>query len=85
MFIKNYLYELPEDIQIIIYKNVFARCITDIDKDKSIKYLVRLYTATNNPNTISKAWYRYIYYDESAMGRNNFLKSRGYSIRCLKN
>lgn len=50
MFIKNYLYELPEDIQIIIYKNVFARCITDIDKDKSIKYLVRLYTATNNPN-----------------------------------
>ena len=50
MFIKNYLYELPEDIQIIIYKNVFSRCITDIDKDKSIKYLVRLYTATNNPN-----------------------------------
>jgi len=43
------------------------------------------WTATNNPNTISKAWYRYIYYDESAMGRNNFLKSRGYSIRCIKN
>ena len=43
------------------------------------------WTVTNNSNTISKAWYRYIYYDESAMGRNNFLKSRGYSIRCIKN
>ena len=49
MFIKNYLYELPDDIQFAIYKNVFARCITDIERDKRIKYLNRLYRATDNP------------------------------------
>lgn len=43
------------------------------------------WTATINPKTISKAWYRYIYYDETAVGRNNYLKARGYSIRCVKN
>lgn len=50
MFIKNYLYELPDDIQSVIYKNVFARCIADIENKKDIKYLNRLYRATNNPN-----------------------------------
>ena len=49
MFIKNYLYELPDDIQYAIYKNVFARCIVDIERDKRIKYLNRLYRATDNP------------------------------------
>ena len=49
MFIKNYLYELPDDIQFTIYKNVFASCIADIDNKKDIKYLNRLYRATNNP------------------------------------
>jgi hypothetical protein len=50
MFIKNYLYELPDDIQSAIYKIVFSRCITDIERDKSIKYLNRLYKATTNPS-----------------------------------
>jgi len=50
MFIKNYLYELPDDIQSAIYKMVFSRCITDIERDKSIKYLNRLYKATTNPS-----------------------------------
>jgi hypothetical protein len=50
MFIKNYLYELPEDLQIAIYKNVFANCIAVIRNDKGIKYLHRLYKAVNNPN-----------------------------------
>jgi len=50
IFIKNYLYELPDDIQTAIYKNVFASCIAYIDNDKNIKYLSRLYRATNNPN-----------------------------------
>lgn len=49
MFITNYLYELPDDIQYAIYKNVFARCIVDIERDKRIKYLNRLYRATDNP------------------------------------
>ena len=49
MFIKNYLYELPDDIQFAIYKNVFASCIVDIENKKDIKYLNRLYRATNNP------------------------------------
>lgn len=50
MFKKNYLYELPDDIQVIIYKNLFNYCIIDIEKDTNIKYLHRLYRATNNPN-----------------------------------
>lgn len=50
MFKNNYLYELPDDIQIIIFKNIFNYCIKDIEKDKNIKYLNRLYRATNNPN-----------------------------------
>ena len=50
MFKNNYLYELPDDIQITIFKNIFNYCITDIEKDKNIKYLNRLYRATNNPN-----------------------------------
>lgn len=50
MFAKNYLYELPEDIQIIIYKKVFAKCIYDIDNERCLKYLNRLYRAVNNPN-----------------------------------
>ena len=50
MFKKNYLYELPDDIQVIIYKNLFNYCIIDIEKDTNIKYLNRLYRATNNPN-----------------------------------
>jgi hypothetical protein len=50
MFSKNYLLELPEDLQITIYKNVFSNCISDIENDKGIKYLNRLYSAVNNPN-----------------------------------
>jgi hypothetical protein len=50
MFIKNYLYELPDDIQSTIYKMVFARCLTDIERDKSIKYLNRLYKANTHPS-----------------------------------
>lgn len=50
MFKNNYLYELPDDIQIIIFKKIFNYCIIDIEKDKNIKYLNRLYRATNNPN-----------------------------------
>jgi hypothetical protein len=50
MFKNNYLYELPDDIQITIYKNVFACCIADIENDKNIKYLNRLYSAINNPS-----------------------------------
>jgi len=50
MFIKNYLYELPDDIQSAIYKIVFARCITDIERDKCIKYLNRLYKANTHPS-----------------------------------
>jgi hypothetical protein len=49
MFKNNYLYELPDDIQAVIYKNVFARCIANIENDKSIKYLNRLYIAVYNP------------------------------------
>jgi hypothetical protein len=50
MFKNNYFYELPDDIQNIIFKIIFKYCITDIEKDKNIKYLNRLYRATNNPN-----------------------------------
>ena len=50
MFAKNYLYELPEDLQITIYKNVFANCISAIENDRNIKFLNRLYSAVNNPN-----------------------------------
>jgi hypothetical protein len=50
MFKNNYLYELPDDIQNTIFKNIFNYCIIDIEKDKKIKYLNRLYRATNNPN-----------------------------------
>ena len=50
MFKNNYLYELPDDIQITIFKNIFNYCIIDIEKDKNIKYLNRLYIAINNPN-----------------------------------
>jgi hypothetical protein len=47
---RNYFYELPEDIQITIYKKVFDKCIDDIQNDKGIKYISRLYSATINPN-----------------------------------
>jgi hypothetical protein len=50
MFKNNYLYELPDDIQNTIFKKIFNYCIIDIEKDKKIKYLNRLYRATNNPN-----------------------------------
>jgi hypothetical protein len=50
LFKKNYLYELPDDIQSTIYKLVFDRCVYDIQNNKNIKYLNRLYCATNNPN-----------------------------------
>jgi len=50
LFINNYLYELPDDIQIIIYKIIFNECIYKIQNDKNIKYLNRLYSAINNPN-----------------------------------
>ena len=50
MFIKNYLYELPDDIQGIIYKKVFDRCIAHIKEDLNIKYLNRLYIAIHNPS-----------------------------------
>ena len=39
MFKNNYLYELPDDIQNAIFKNIFNYCIIDIEKDKKIKYL----------------------------------------------
>jgi hypothetical protein len=47
---RNYFYELPEDILNAIYKNVFDKCIDDIQNNKSIKYINRLYRATINPN-----------------------------------
>jgi hypothetical protein len=50
LFRINYLYELPEDIQVVIYKKVFEKCINDIRNDKNIKYINRLYRATINPN-----------------------------------
>lgn len=50
LFRKNYFYELPEDIQNIIYKIIFNTCIYDIQNDKNIKYIDRLYRTTNNPN-----------------------------------
>lgn len=49
MFIRNYLYELPDDIQTSIYKAVFNRCLEDINNDRGIKYMYRLYDALNNP------------------------------------
>jgi hypothetical protein len=49
MFIKNYLYELPDDIQGSIYRMVFSRCLRDIENDVGIKYMQRLYGAVNNP------------------------------------
>ena len=49
MFIRNYLYELPDDIQASIYRIVFSRCLCDIDNDRGIKYMYRLYKAVNNP------------------------------------
>lgn len=50
LFIKNYFFELPDDIQNTIYKIIFNKCIDNIQNDKNIKYLNRLYSATNNPN-----------------------------------
>jgi hypothetical protein len=47
---RNYFYELPEDIQNAIYKKVFDKCIDDIQNNKGIKYISRLYRATINPN-----------------------------------
>jgi hypothetical protein len=47
---RNYFYELPEDILNAIYKNVFDKCIDDIQNSKGIKYINRLYRATINPN-----------------------------------
>jgi hypothetical protein len=49
MFIRNYLYELPDDIQASIYRIVFSRCLYDIDNDRGTKYMYRLYRAVNNP------------------------------------
>ena len=50
MFFKNYLYELPDDIQTAIYKIVFADCIKYFEDDLSFKYLDRLYRTINNPS-----------------------------------
>ena len=50
MFKRNYLYELPDDIQTAIYRNVFSNCILYFANDRGIKYLNRLYRAVNNPN-----------------------------------
>ena len=50
LFRRNYLYELPDDILTIVYKKVFDKCLDDIQNNKSIKYISRLYTATINPN-----------------------------------
>ena len=50
LFRKNYFYELPEDIQNTIYKIIFNTCVYDIQNDKNIKYIDRLYRTTNNPN-----------------------------------
>lgn len=50
LFRKNYFYELPEDIQNSIYKIIFNTCVYDIQNDKNIKYIDRLYRTTNNPN-----------------------------------
>jgi len=49
MFKRNYFYELPDDIQTLIYKNVFTNCILYFANDRGIKYLNRLYLAVNNP------------------------------------
>ena len=49
MFRRNYLYELPDDIQATIYRIVFSRCIRDLENDRGIKYIYRLYGAVNNP------------------------------------
>ena len=50
MFKRNYFYELPDDIQSVIYRNVFSNCIRYFANDRSIKYLNRLYRAVNNPS-----------------------------------
>uniref|UniRef100_A0A6C0LEF7 Uncharacterized protein n=1 Tax=viral metagenome TaxID=1070528 RepID=A0A6C0LEF7_9ZZZZ len=50
MFKRNYFYELPDDIQITIYKHIFTNCILYFANDRSIKYLNRLYRAVNNPS-----------------------------------
>jgi len=50
MFFKNYLYELPDDIQTAIYKIVFADCIKYFKDDLSFIYLDRLYRTINNPS-----------------------------------
>jgi hypothetical protein len=50
LIIRNYLYELPDDIVTVIYKKVFDKCLYDIQNNKSIKYINRLYIATVNPN-----------------------------------
>jgi hypothetical protein len=49
MFKRNYFYELPDDIQTLIYKNIFTNCILYFANDRGIKYLNRLYLAVNNP------------------------------------
>ena len=50
MFKRNYFYELPYDIQSVIYRNLFSNCIRYFANDRSIKYLNRLYRAVNNPS-----------------------------------
>ena len=50
MFKRNYFYELPDDIQTVIYKKVFSNCILYFANDRGIKYLNRLYRAVNNPS-----------------------------------
>jgi len=49
MFRRNYLYELPDDIQATIYRLVFSRCLCDIENERGIKYIYRLYRTVNNP------------------------------------
>jgi hypothetical protein len=49
MFKRNYFFELPDDIQTLIYKNVYTNCILYFANDRGIKYLNRLYLAVNNP------------------------------------
>jgi hypothetical protein len=79
MFIKNYLYELPDDIQSAIYKIVFTRCINDIERDKSIKYLSRLYKATTNPSNTCV----YSIKPKGMFGDGCCECVKGYKYRCI--
>jgi hypothetical protein len=85
MFAKNYLYELPEDIQIIIYKKVFAKCIYDIDNERCLKYLNRLYRAVNNPNNtcIYSIRPKGLFYDIHYIHDNRDSICKGYKYKCV--